>query len=216
MKNPNIYILTDKKVDGAINLPLLKIDFLEADVDFTQYDALIFTSKNAIYSLESFSDESWKNIPSYAIAPMTAKILKSSNSNLAFTGKSGHGDKFALELIPLLQNQKVLYLRGSKVVSNLVSILNSNNIICDEEIVYQSGCKDSIENDIKANIPPIGSTIIFSSPSTIQCFLDKFEWNNSYKAISIGKTTAKYFPEYIKPIISDETSLEACVRIARE
>ena len=62
--------------------------------------------------------------------------------------------------------------------------------------MYNTKCKQKINK-----IPEKNSIIIFSSPSTIKCFLNNFKWDSSYKAISIGKTTAKYFPDFIKPII---------------
>jgi uroporphyrinogen-III synthase len=49
-----------------------------------------------------------------------------------------------------------------------------------------------------------------------ECFLKLLSWDESFKAISIGKTTAKYFPSYITPIVSDETSLVSCVKKAQE
>jgi uroporphyrinogen-III synthase len=172
---------------------------------------LIFTSKNAIYSINTFNDN-WKDIPSFAIAQQTAKIIKKYNANLVFTGETNHGDSFALEIKKLLKNKKVLYLRGSKVVSDLTNILHRFDILCDDIVVYESKCikiskKISLEKD---------AIIIFSSPSTIKCFLKNYSWDKSYKAISIGKTTARYFPKYINPIISDDTSLKACVKKANE
>ena len=207
----NIYILSDKKVNGAKNLPVFKIKFIKQDINFNSYDTLIFTSKNALYSIDSFNGD-WKNIPSYAIAPQTAKIIENLGGKLEFTGKTNHGNEFALELIELLKNKKVLYLRGANVVSKLSNILNNNNIKCDEKVIYESVCK-KFE---KETILPKNSTIIFSSPSTIKCFLDNLLWDESFKAIAIGKTTAKYFPSYITPVISDTTSLESCVAKAKE
>ncbi len=201
-----IYILSDKRVDGAINLPAFKINFIKQDIDFNKYDVLVFTSKNALYSIEHYS-EKWKSIPSYAIAPMTANIIKELGGNLEFVGVANHGNEFAIEIQEKLKGKKVLYLRGSKVVSNLIDILK-----CDDEIVYESICKKN-KDTLK---PPKNSTIIFSSPSTIKCFLDNYNWNESYKAISIGKTTAKYFPKNIKYYVSDETSLDSCVKKAIE
>jgi uroporphyrinogen-III synthase len=206
----SIYILSTKKVDGAINLPVFKINFIKQNINFHNYDALIFTSKNSILAINSFN-KLWQTIPSYVIAPQTANILKQHNGTLEFVGKTNNGNDFAQELIKKLQNKKVLYLRGDKVVSNLVDILNTNHINCNENIVYKTTCKTTI----KPNIPPKNSVIIFSSPSTIDCFLKNFKWLDSYYAISIGKTTAKYFPSYIKPIISDTTSLESCVSKAK-
>ena len=210
MKN-EIYILSDKKINGAKNLQVFEIEFIKKDINFSNYDAIIFTSKNALYSIETFN-KNWKNLPSYAIAPQTAKIIEDLGGNLQFIGEKNHGDEFALELLEILKNKKVLYLRGSKVVSKLVDILNQNSIICDEEIIYKTICK-KLPKDIKL---AKNSTIIFSSPSTIKCFLENLEWDTTFQAISIGKTTAKYFPDYITPIISDTTSLQSCVDKALE
>lgn len=207
-----IYILSDKKVNGATNLPTLQINFIKQNINFSFYDALIFTSKNALYALNDLYDDSWKTIPAYAIAPKTASIVEDFGGDLKFTGVTNHGDLFAKELIPLLQDKKVLYLRGSKVVSSLVETLNNNGIVCDETIVYESTCK------LYKNKPLLKkySIFIFSSPSTIECFLKNFQWDSSFKAVSIGKTTAKYFPSYIDFTIADTTSLEACIKKAQE
>jgi uroporphyrinogen-III synthase len=207
----NIYILSEKKVEGATNFPVFEINFKISDIDVSSYDALVFTSKNALYAIDSFN-ESWKTLPSYAIAPQTAKIVQDLGGQLEFTGVTNHGDKFALELVDLLKNKKVLYLRGAKVVSKLCETLNQNNILCDEIVVYESVCK---KYQTKQSLPK-GSIIIFSSPSTIECFLKNLSWDASFRAISIGKTTAQYFPSYIEPIVSDHTSLQSCVQKALE
>lgn len=207
----NIYILSDKKVKWAKNLPIFEIQPIKQDVDFSNYDALIFTSKNAIYALNTI-DKTWKKKPAYAIAPQTAKIVKHLGGNLKFVGKEKHGDQFALEIVKKFKHQKLLYVRASKVVSDIVNILNTNDIECDELIVYQTVCK---QFDKKVKLPK-NSTIIFSSPSTIECFFKNISWDESYKAISIGNTTAQYFPSNITPVISDTISLDSCVKKAIE
>ncbi len=207
----NIYILSDTKVKWAKNLPLFEIQPIKQDIDFSDYDALIFTSKNAIYSLDTF-DKTWKKKPAYVIAPQTAKIVKYLGGTLKFVGKEKHGDQFAFEIVKKFKHQKVLYIRASKVVSDIVNILNTNDIVCDELIVYQTVCK---QFDEKVKLPK-NSTIIFSSPSTIECFFKNISWDESFKAISIGNTTAQYFPKNITPVISDTTSLDSCVKKAIE
>lgn len=210
-KQMDIYILSDKKVKWAKNLPIFEIQTIRQDIDFTGYDALIFTSKNAIYSLDTI-DKTWKKKPAYVIAPQTAKIVKHLGGSLKFVGKEKHGDQFALEIVKKFKHQKLLYVRASKVVTNLVNILKANGIVCDELIVYETVCKQFHE---KIELPK-NSTIIFSSPSTIECFFKNITWDESFKAISIGNTTAQYFPEHIIPTIADTTSLDSCVRKAIE
>lgn len=206
----NIYLLSKdtKEYENVKYLTIFDIINISFDIDFSKYDALIFTSKNAIYSLEN--NTSWKDVPSYAIAPKTAQILKQYNSNLKYTGKSGHGDDFAKELIPIVKNKKLLYIRAKKVVSNLVNILNENNILCDELISYETSCKYYEQKEK----PLINSIIIFTSPSTIKCFLNNFTWDDSYIAVCIGKTTSKYLPKEIKYYISEKTSIESCISLA--
>ncbi|MDA3945148.1 MAG: uroporphyrinogen-III synthase [Helicobacteraceae bacterium] len=207
----NIFILSDKKVKWAKNLPVFDIEPLPQQIDFSGYAALIFTSKNAISALNDI-DPQWRRLPAYVIAPQTAKMVKELGGKLAFVGHKKQGDEFALELLEQLSNKKVLYVRGKKVVSDLVNILRSNHINCEEAIVYETVCKKHDHNVIL----PKGSTIIFSSPSTIACFFENYSWDESFKAVSIGKTTAKYFPENISPVIADTTSLESCVKTAIE
>ena len=187
MKNRrmNIYILSDKKVKWAKNLPVIEIQAIKQDVDFSHYDALIFTSKNAIYALDAM-DKTWKEKPAYVIAPQTAKIVKNLGGKLKFVGKEKHGDEFALEILEKFRHQKLLYVRASKVVSDLVNILNTNATVCDELIVYETICKEFTK---KIKLPK-NSTIIFSSPSTVECFLKNISWDESFKAVSIGHTTA--------------------------
>lgn len=210
-RNLDIYILSDKKVKWAKNLPMFKIKPIKSELNFTAYDALIFTSKNAIISLNSFNSN-WKNKPLYVIAPQTAKVAKNLGGKVKFVGKEKHGNEFAKEILEVLKNKRVLYIRGSKVVSDIVDILNSNSIVCDEAIIYETVC---INYDKPINLPK-NSIIIFSSPSTIECFLKNAKWDESFKAIAIGHTTKKYFPPHITPIISENTSLESCVRKAIE
>ncbi len=209
-KTRETYVLSDKKIKDVNNLPTFKINFLPSQVDLLQYDALIFTSKNGVLSLDSFNDD-WKQIPSYAISHKTASCITKNGGNLEYTGQNGHGNKFAHELIPLLKDKKVLYIKPKVVVSKLVDTLKKNEIDCDELITYETVCKTYKKEDK----PPKDSIIILSSPSTLKCFLDTFGWDESYLAIAIGKTTTKFIPEYIDYKVAKHTSLDSCIKLAR-
>ncbi len=208
MKN-NIYLLSSKKIDGAINLPVMNIKYINQNINFEKYDALIITSKYALNSIDSFTN-SWKKKPIYAIAPQTAEIVKKLNGNLKFIGNTNNGNDFALELTKLLTNKKVLYLRGEKVISSLSDILNKEKIKCDNLIVYKSICS-TLNNK---QILPKNSTIIFSSPSTVECFFQNYIWDDSFKAIAFGETTASYIPQNIIVTVSKKSSLKECVNVA--
>ncbi|MCT7540598.1 uroporphyrinogen-III synthase [Aliarcobacter cryaerophilus] len=203
-----IYLLNEQKFDGVENLEVFEIEYLKFDLDLKKYDALVFTSKNAIFSLEE-NGISWKSIPSYVIAPKTADIAKEFGANIAFIGFSGHGNDFAYELIPYLKDKKILYVRALKTVSNLANILKENGINIDEVIAYKTSCNKQEKKALDKN-----STIIFTSPSSVECFFKKYSWEDSFKAIAIGRTTAMYLPKNIECEISSITSVEECVKLA--
>jgi uroporphyrinogen-III synthase len=207
----NIYILSDKKVKGAISLPVFEIEFIPQNIDLNNYDAIIFTSKNGIYSIDSFNKD-WQKIPSYAIAPLTAEVIKDYNGNLVYTSTQSYGDDFAQELIPILKDKKAVFLRAKKVISKLDIILRDNGINLDDIVIYKTIIKKDIDKKLQ---PPKGSTIIFSSPSTIDGFFNHFNWDNSYTAVCIGKVTASHLPQNIKNYIASNPSLLGCVEFAK-
>ena len=204
-----IYLLSNQKYTCVENLEVFQIEYIKSSIDLLKYDALIFTSKNAIYSLDSFN-KNWKNIDSYAIAPKTSEIIKKLGGKVVFTGITSHGNEFAQELINLLKNKKVLYVRALKTVSDLVEILKQNKILIDELVAYKTSCKKS-EILLEDN-----SIFIFTSPSSVECFFNQYSWKNSYKAIVIGKTTAKYLPKEVNYTISSETSIDECINLATQ
>ena len=207
----NIYLLSNTKINNkqVINLPIFSINYIKSNIDLNKYDALIFTSKNAIYAIDSFNQD-YKNIPSYVIAKKTANILKQKNGNIAYISNSKNGDDFSKDIIQKLKDKKVLYIRAKKVVSNLENILNNNNINCNSLIAYETICtKDE-------NIEALSkkAKIIFTSPSSVKCFFSKYKWDKSYKAITIGNTTASYLPKDIKYFVSKDTSIDECILLA--
>lgn len=202
----HIYVLSDKEVKYTKSLPVIETQMIEEKVDLSSYDALVFTSKNGVKYIDRLTNE-WKKIPAYAISAQTAKAIKDLGGKVAFVGKEKHGDEFAHELLSLLSGKKTAYVGAQSTISNFMKILQENGIECDHIPVYHTVCK-AYEKKITL---PKGSVVIFSSPSTIECFFKNVTWDESFTAISIGRTTAKYFPDFIQPLIAENTSLESCV-----
>jgi uroporphyrinogen-III synthase len=207
-----IYLLSNQSFDDKdiVHLPIFQINFLKFDCDISNYEALIFTSKNAIESLDNI-DLDWKDTPSYAISDKTAQKLQKLNSNIVFNAKAQDGNEFANKLVPLLKNKKALYIRAKNVVSKLETILQNANIECDSIVSYETTCN----NYLSKNAPELGSVIIFSSPSSVDCFCKNFTLDNSYKIVVIGETTAQRLPANTSYKIADEKSLASCIKIAK-
>ncbi|MDN5049262.1 uroporphyrinogen-III synthase [Aliarcobacter butzleri] len=204
-----IYLLNEQKHEDVENLEVFQIEYIKSDVDLKKYDALVFTSKNGVKAINSF-DQDWKNIHSYAIAQKTANTIIKLGGIVEFIGNSGHGNDFAYELKNVLKDKKVLYVKALKTVSNLPNILKENGIFLDEIIAYKTSCKKS--NIILEE----NSIFIFTSPSSVECFFKQYSWKNSYKAIVIGKTTAEFLPSNINYEISSQTSVEECIKLAKQ
>jgi uroporphyrinogen-III synthase len=206
-------------VDGKKGLELYKKhrpQIVITDIDMPnlkikQYDALIFTSQNAILALDQATKE-WKDIPSYVISEQSGKLVKDLKGKLKFFSRSRHGNEFAEEITPLLENKKILYIRAEQVASDIKNILKKNNIKCDEVVMYKNV---PLPNTQTKNLPK-NSKIIFSSPSTVKYFFKHYEWKDTYKAIVIGKTTAQSLPSDMEFLISETTSLDSCVKKALE
>ncbi|MEM5569408.1 uroporphyrinogen-III synthase [Aliarcobacter butzleri] len=204
-----IYLLNEQKHEDVENLEVFQIEYIKSDVDLKKYDALVFTSKNGVKAINSFNQD-WKNISSYAIAQKTANTIIKLGGVVEFIGNSGHGNDFAYELKNVLKDKKVLYVKALKTVSNLPNILKENGIFLDEIIAYKTSCKKS--NIILEE----NSIFIFTSPSSVECFFKQYLWKNSYKAIVIGKTTAEFLPSNINYEISSQTSVEECIKLAKQ
>ena len=203
----NIYILSDAKVKGAKNLPVIKQIFFKKDIDFSKYDYIIFTSKKGVEAADKISFK-WRYIPALAIGKATAKKIESLGAKVEFTATKFYGDEFAKELSGILDKKsKLLYIRPKVVLSNLTQILKENGFLIDEVVLYETICQECS----KLEKPKKNSYIIFSSPSTIKCFFRCFSWDDSYKAVAIGKKTASFIPKNINYILSPKQTLKECV-----
>jgi len=205
-----IYLLNDDNYEDTVNLPMIKIKFFEKKIDLDSFDALIFTSKNGVKAMDNL-DKRWKKKEIYSIGQGTSKEIKKYNANLVYTAKNSYGDLFAQEIKERLINKRVLFLRAKKVTSKLNSILLSEGIDLKEEIIYETTCRE-YGLDKK---PPKNSIIIFTSPSTVKCFLSFFDWDVTYRAVSIGKVTAASVPFYIKNTISKSQTISSCIELAK-
>jgi uroporphyrinogen-III synthase len=205
---PKIYTLNDKHYDGAESLALISQEYLDINIDISKYDAIIFTSQNAIKPLLQHKELLLeKDI--YAISYKSYQSLIKAGVSNAINIDAKSGDEFATSLISLLKDKRVLYPRAKKVESNLIDILSSHSINLDDIVVYETLCSKS-HKIIEKN-----STIIFSSPSSVKCFFQNYKWDESYRAIALGKTTASFLPKGIKYQIPKETSIKKSITLAK-
>lgn len=206
-----IYILSDTKVEGAITLPLIQQKFFPCDKDFRNYNFLIFTSKNGVKAADKI-DPSWRTIPAISIGKATSKTIKKMGGKVALESDIGYGEALAQKIVEQIQTDaKLLHIRPKKIVTSMKALLELHGYNIDECIAYETLCSDCH----KLKKPPKNSVIIFTSPSTVHCFFRCFGWDESYRAIAIGKKTANALPPYIEVQFPKEQTIKACVQLAQ-
>ena len=111
---------------------------------------------------------------------------------------SGYGDNLITKIKEYPKDTKWLYLRAKVVASSLISTCHENGYDVDEVVVYESECSKKlwhVEVEDEA-------TLIFTSPSSVECFLKNHTISPHAIVIVIGKTTAKALPENVKYTLS--------------
>ncbi|NLC27422.1 MAG: uroporphyrinogen-III synthase, partial [Campylobacteraceae bacterium] len=174
------------------------------------YDGLVLTSKNAVFALEN-SNISWQHLPAYVIGEGTKEAVLEAGGKIEFMAKEAYGDVLAKEIAPLLAKKHVLLVRAKEVVSDVVGYLRKNNVKVDEYIGYETKCLPCE----KMEIPPPRSVLIFTSPSSIRCFLGCAKWDTSWEVVCIGKKTAKSLPPFVTPHMPSYQSVDECVVLAQ-
>jgi len=60
------------------------------------------------------------------------------------------------------------------------------------------------------------SILIFTSPSSVKCFLKHHTFTTKHSLIVIGTTTAKSIPNDFSYAVSPEPNIASCMRLAKE
>lgn len=206
-----IYLISKTSHDSAsdvIHIPILSIVYLHPPIDFSRYDGIIITSKEGAKAL-GFYDIDWEKIDILCVGESTAqevKILGGRNITIA----SGYGES----LLEILENHSTrwLYLRPKMIASSWPSQARMMGKKIDEVIIYETSCNAQMKSIPIAD----DGVLIFTSPSSIECFLERYSFHPSHSVIVIGKTTQKALPSDIESYMADATTIDACVNKARE
>jgi len=205
-----IYLLSPLAKEGTISLPMISFSLYDELIDLAPYDILLFTSKQAVKSAYSLNPKA-KEIPALAIGSATAKSITSLGGIVLYQAKEFYGKNLSQDIIQKFKDKNILYLRPKVVSFDSKSFLEKAHITIEEQIIYETNC---CNYSIKEK-PQKNAIIIFTSPSTIKCFLSNFEWDKSYTAVVIGKATLKHLPKNIKVEVADVPLIESCVEKAK-
>ncbi len=207
----SVYLFSISSHPHAISVNSLDITFFKPKIDFSKYDYLIITSKQTCEALKQYDKESYIHMPSLCVSVASAKSYEELGGKVLDIG-GGYGDNLVEKIKSYPKTTRWLYLRAKVVASDFVSTCQGDGYNIDEVVVYESGCSKEIwhvevEDD---------AILIFTSPSSVKCFLNNHAIPLHAMVIVIGKTTAKALPEGIEYIISPKTTIESCMEIAKD
>ena len=205
-----IYLLSPFHREGTIHLPMIHFSLLPSTIDFSKCDTLLFTSKQAVKSAEALNPE-WKKYPCIAIGSATATEIESLGGKVEYQPKLFYAETLSQDIIAQFHDKKILYLRPKEVSFDSKKFLANAGIELQEQIIYETSC---IRYDKKEK-PAKNAIIIFTSPSTIHCFLKNFEWDESYTAVVIGEATKRHLPIHTRCEVSDTPNIDACILKAK-
>ena len=201
------YLFSISKHKDAISINSLSINFFKPMINFDDYDYLIITSKQASKALKQYDKDNFLTKKALCISKQSAISYEKLGGCVLDIG-SGYGDTLIDKIRCFPKTTKRLYLRAKVVASDFVKVCNDDGYDIDEVVVYESDCsKDILECKVEDN-----SCLIFTSPSSVKCFLKTHTINDTHKVIVIGKTTAKALPHKINYTISKETTIESCIK----
>ena len=205
-----IYLFSLTKHDDVTHINTLHVEYFTPTIDFDTYDYLIITSKQVLEALKSYGD-GWKSKAVLAVAAPTAKAVKATGGKLLEYGM-GYGDDLVKIITSYPKEKKWLYLRAKEVASDFAAVCKSEGYNIDEVVVYETSCSEEllhvkVEDD---------ATLIFTSPSSVKCFLKHHDMKPSHNIVVIGKTTAKAIPLHVKYKVANEPTMQSCIQKANE
>jgi len=205
-----IYLLSPTPREDTRSLPMIRFKTVADRIDFSQCDTLMFTSKQAVITADSI-DKHWKKYPCIAIGGATKKQIEALGGEVIYTPKSFYGETLSQDIVKYFSKRKILYLRPKEVSFDSKGFLKKANIDLEEQIIYETDCILYTEQEK----PVKNAIIIFTSPSTIHCFLKNFDWDKSYTAVVIGNATKVHLPKNAVYAVADAALISSCIEKAK-
>ena len=203
-----IYLFSLSSYPDTIHIPSLDVEHRSPDIEFCKYDSFIITSKQAIKALENY--ENLFLAPAICVSAKTAEAYEKIGGEILDVG-DGYGKSLIAKVQEYDKSKRWLYLRAQSVASDFVGVLQNQGYAIDEKIVYKSECSQAILNvDVQED-----AILIFTSPSSVKCFLQRHSFSEKQKVVVIGTTTQQALPKNVSAHVCDANSIESCVKIAQ-
>jgi len=202
-KHSSIYLFSKTSYPDVNHIPILTPTYLQPSIDFLSYDYIIATSKETITALNKIGN--WKDLPVLAISESTADYVKSQGGKVLDIA-DGYGKSIVALVEKKYSNLKVLHPHAKVIAFDIEGALRKKDIKIDSYVVYKTSCSKEEKVEL-----PSDAICIFTSPSSVNCFLQKYTFLPTYKIVCIGETTASELPKDLAYVLSEKTSVESTI-----
>jgi len=205
-----IYLISKTPYEGVIHIPILTISFLQPRIDFDTYQGIILTSKQALLALDHYTF-GWEKLQCICVSEGTAEAARKAGA-LNVEAADGYGRSIPAILRTKAGKGKWLYVRPKVIASDWVMEARKEGVEIDEAVVYETTCNEAArEYTIDKD-----AVLVFTSPSSIDCFCASYPILSSYSIVAIGKTTRAAFKTAKEVHVSPLTSVESAIELARK
>lgn len=205
-----IYLISKTPYPGVIHIPVLTIRFLTPDIDFSQYEGVILTSKQAVLALQNYAVD-WNRLKCICVSESTAQSAREAGA-VDIEAGDGYGTSIPDVLHAKKRSGKWLYLRPKTVATEWVETARAQGCVIDEAVVYETTCNEEASNVGAAE----DGVLIFTSPSSIRCYTKHHPIFPAQDVVAIGKTTQNALPADVPSHLSATTSIASAVELARQ
>ena len=200
------YLFSVSTHPDAIGVNALDITLFHPEIAFADYDYLILTSKQAVEALKRYDRADFITKKALCVSKATAAAYRELGGSVLDIG-GGYGDNLIDKIISYDKKMRWLYLRAEVVASDFARRVRETGYDVDEVIVYKSECSKAIERRAVEK----DAVLIFTSPSSVNCFLRHHKLLPTHTVVVIGKTTAKAIPNPLTCKIADEPTIQSCI-----
>ncbi len=203
-----IYLFSKTPHSEVIHVPILTVRYLRPDIDFSVYDAIVITSKEAVDALNATGTD-WKRLPVLCVASKTAEKVRDAGGEILEVG-SGYGDDIARIIFEHYPQKRWLYAKPVQTASDFAERLRHDGVKIDDCTVYETQCNSNVKVTIKDK-----AVLAFTSPSAVECFLARFSFKAKHRVCVIGKTTLQALPDNLKAQMPHNPSVDELVLLAK-
>lgn len=165
---------------------------------------IFFSSKNAIHFFFAQQPEVTANVKYGVMSAVSAEFLAEFGKKADFIGQGVDVTQIAKDFAEFIKDDTVLFPQAIDSLQTIQRQLSFTNI-CHNLFVYKTTLRADFEM-------PKAELLVFTSPSNVQAYFEKYKLLKGQKVVAIGSTTFSRLKDYgIKniglPVSFDEKGL---------